>query len=81
MNLKTVSEVASNIVRFIRDLCIALLALLGGATVVSSCGTTTKAYVRNNADATTTMTISVTSPQNYTTEISPRIDSTTVKIH
>ena len=81
MNLSKFCSVAKDVIQFIRDLCIALLALLGGTAVISSCGTTTKAYVRNNADATTTMSITVTSPQNYTTEISPRVDSTTLKIH
>ncbi len=79
--MKISKEDIATIIRIIRDICIALLAAFSGTMIVSSCGVTTRAYVHNNADANTSMSIVVTSPQNYTTTLSPSVDSTSVKIH
>ena len=76
--MKINKEDISTIIRIIRDVCVALLAALTGTALVSSCGVTTRAYVHNNSDATTTMSITVTSPQNYTTSVA---DSLTFNVH
>lgn len=76
INLEAVKAVIS----FIKDLCIALLAALAGVTVLSSCGVTTRATVRNNANANTTMSITITSPQNYTTNVHG-VDSTSLNLN
>lgn len=75
--MKIDKETISTIVRIIRDVCIAILAALGGSAMLSSCGTMTRATVRAHDDSTTSITISVTSPQEITTSVA---DSTTIKV-
>lgn len=76
MNPKN-KETLEFVIKLIRDICIALLAALTGTAMLTSCGVTTRAYVHNNADATTTISIKTTSPQNYNTSV---LDSLNVKI-
>lgn len=76
MNPKT-KETFEFVVKLIRDICVALLAALAGTFILTSCGVTTRAYVHNNADATTTISIKTTSPQNYRTSV---LDSLNLKI-
>lgn len=76
MNPKT-KETFEFVVKLIRDICVALLAAIAGTSVLTSCGVTTRAFVHNNADATTTISIKTTSPQNYRTSV---LDSLNLKI-
>lgn len=70
-------ETLAFVVKLIRDICVALLAAIAGTSVFTSCGVTTRAFVHNNANATTTISIKTTSPQNYRTSV---LDSLNVKI-
>ena len=76
--MKIDKETLATIVRIIRDICISVLAALGGSAMLSSCGVTTRATVRAHDDSTTSISISVTSPQNFSTSVA---DSTTLKIN
>lgn len=76
MNPKT-KETLEFVIKLIRDICVALLAALAGTAMLTSCGVTTRAFVHNNAGATTTISIKTTSPQNYRTSV---LDSLNVKI-
>lgn len=73
-------KVIKDVLTIIRDICIALLAVLTGSALVSSCGVTAHTSVRTTEQGHATITVSVTSPQSYTTDITHKIDSSQLKI-
>lgn len=73
-------KVIKDVLTIIRDICIALLAVLTGSALVSSCGVTARTSVRTTEQGHATITVSVTSPQSYTTDITHKIDSSQLKI-
>lgn len=73
-------KVIKDVLTIIRDICIALLAVLTGTALVTSCGVTAHTSVRTAEKGHATITVSVTSPQSYTTDITHKIDSSQLKI-
>lgn len=73
-------KLIKDVLTIIRDICIALLAVLTGSALVSSCGVTAHTSVRTTEQGHATITVSVTSPQSYTTDITHQIDSSQLKI-
>lgn len=73
-------KVIKDVLTIVRDICIALLAVLTGTALVTSCGVTAHTSVRTTEQGHATITVSVTSPQSYTTDITHKIDSSQLKI-
>ena len=62
-------KVIRDVLTIIRDICIALLAVLSGSVLMTSCGVTAHTTVRTTDSGQASITVSVTSPQSYTTEV------------
>lgn len=73
-------KVIKDVLTIIRDICIALLSVLTGAAIMTSCGVSAHTLVRTTEQGCATITVSVTSPQSYTTDITHQIDSSQLKI-
>ena len=73
-------KVIKDVLTIIRDICIALLAVLSGSVLMTSCGVTAHTTVRTADSGQASITVSVTSPQSYTTEVTHKIDSSQLKI-
>lgn len=73
-------KVVKDVLTIIRDICIALLSVLTGAAIMTSCGVTAHTSVRTAEKGHASITVTVTSPQSYTTDIRHKIDSSQLKI-